>query len=107
MKILHINCNYVSTALHRCMIEHLDVDDIHSVVFAPISTKTELKTFQPKENEIVSSCFSKKDRVLFFYKQKKIKKALLKKIKGIEDFDYIHAYTLLTDGNMAYRIGKK
>lgn len=104
MKVLHINCNYVGTKLHRIMIKHLDKTGIDNFVFAPVYS-------MPKGNEenkrtVISKCFKKYDRIFFDYKSKKIRKALLMNY-DISTFDLIHAYTLFTDGNVAYELKKK
>ena len=104
MKILHINCNYVGTRLHKIMIKHLDKTGIDNFVFAPVYNL-------PKENEenkkvVVSKCFKKYDRIFFDYKSKKIRRALLMNY-DISEFNLIHAYTLFTDGNVAYELKKK
>ncbi len=105
MRILHINCNYAGTALHRTMIRHLDCDDVSSEVFCPVYRIPD--HFQPEQNETVSVCFKKWDRILYFYKQKKIYGAVKKNIEGLNRFDVIHAYTLMTDGNIAYHLSKE
>ena len=105
MKILHINCNYLGTTLHQCMIEHLDHLDVDNTVFVP-TYNPENTTIDPNDNVIVSKCFSKWDRIFFYYKQKKIQKALINEI-SINNYDLIHAYTLFTDGNCAYKLSKK
>ncbi len=104
MKVLHINCNYVETKLHRIMIKHLEKIGIDNFVFAPVYNL-------PEENEenrkvVISKCFKKYDRIFFDYKSKKIRKALLRNY-DIGKFDLIHAYTLFTDGNVVYKLKKK
>lgn len=105
MNVLHINCNYMSTALHQTMIEHLNKQGINSKIFAPIYDEKR-NVIQPNENVIVSKCFKKADRYNFYYKQSKIRKSLEKSI-SVADYDCIHAYTLFTDGNTAYELSKK
>ncbi len=105
MNVLHINCNYMSTALHQTMIEHLDKQGINSKIFAPIYDENR-NVIRPNKNVIVSKCFKKMDRYAFYYKQSKIRKSLEKSI-NLDDYDCIHAYTLFTDGNTAYELSKK
>lgn len=105
MNVLHINCNYMSTALHQTMIEHLNMQGVNSKIFAPIYSEGR-SVIQPNKNVIVSKCFKKIDRYVFYLKQSKIRKSLEKNIK-VENFDCIHAYTLFTDGNTAYELSKK
>ena len=105
MKVLHVNCNYLGTALHQCMVEHLDLLGVENTVFAP-TYSPENTVITPNKNVIVSKCFRKWDRVFFFLKQKKIQKALECAVP-VGEFDLLHAYTLFTDGNCAYKMHKK
>lgn len=108
MKVLHINCNYVGTSLHRTMISHLDeVGGINNTVFAPICDENEIQKFRPKNNEVVVKCFNKWDRISFYYKQKKIIRCAEETCNSSDRFDILHAYTLFTDGNCAYSLSKK
>ena len=105
MKVLHINCNYLGTALHQCMVEHLDRLGVDSTVFVP-TYNAENSVITPNKNVTVSKCFKKWDRLSFYYKQNKIQKALQSSLV-VDSFDMIHAYTLFTDGNCAYEMSKK
>ena len=108
MKILHINCNYITTRLHQTMIEHLEEKtDVDNLVFVPTYDKNR-SVINPNNNVIISECFKKNDRFFFFYKQRKIINSL-KKCVDIDDehIDLIHAYTLFSDGNVAYSIYKE
>ena len=105
MKVLHINCNYMSTALHQTMVAHLDTQGVESTVFAPVYSLGN-SIITPRENVVACECFYKWDRTCFYHKQKKIQRALEAKI-CVKEFDLIHAYTLFTDGNSAYELSKK
>lgn len=105
LKVLHINCNYVGTTLHQLMIETMDQKGIENEVFVPIYDKN-MAVIKPNENVTVSECFSKWDRLVFDYKQRKIIRAIEENY-NIADFDLIHAYTLFTDGNVARNLSKK
>ena len=105
MRILHINCNYIGTTLHQLMVENLDALGYENQVFVPTYDKGET-VIVPNKNVIISECFKKWDRLVFDYKQAKIKKSLIDKVK-VDMFDCIHAYTLFTDGNCARNISKK
>jgi len=105
MKILHINCNYLTTALHQTMMEHLEKKGGEHMVFAP-TYSLERAVITPRKNVIARSCFRRRDRVLFHYKQSKIRKCLEKNIK-VSDYDCIHAYTVFTDGNLARVLSRK
>lgn len=105
MKVLHINCNYLTTVLHQTMVEHLDAEGAESTVFAPTYDASRA-VIKPNSNVVVSECFKKWDRVWFGNKQRKIISSADSKL-DVSDFDCIHAYTLYTDGNCAMKLSKK
>lgn len=105
MKILHINCNYLTTALHQTMVEHLDAIGVQGTVIAP-TYNVKNCVIVPNENVLPAECFRKNDRFLFRYKQAKIIRAVEKLVQP-KDYDIIHAYTLFTDGNSAYELSKR
>lgn len=105
MKVLHINCNYLGTTLHQLMIEELSRNGYDNKVYSPVY-RGGLAVIKPNENVVVSECFKKRDRIVFDYKQCKIKRDLQKKI-DVSAFDLIHAYTVFTDGNCARKMSKK
>lgn len=104
MRILHINCNYVGTTLHQRMIEALDALGYRNQVFVPTYDK-KTAVIVPNENVCFCECFKKWDRLVFDYKQRKIRNALQANIEA-GNFDLIHAYTLFTDGNCARRLSR-
>jgi glycosyltransferase involved in cell wall biosynthesis len=87
------------------MNESLEEIGYENSVFVPTYNRN-LSVIIPKENVCVCECFRKWDRLLFDYKQKKIRNALEKQFV-VQDFDLIHAYTLFSDGNCARRLFKK
>lgn len=103
IKVLHINYNFVGTALHETMVQHLDPLVGRNAVFAPTwrdvrkNYLTEVKTIK---------CFAKQDRAFFHLKQHRIIKALESTFQ-VRDFNILHAYTLFTDGNCAYKMHEK
>lgn len=105
MKVLHINGNYLTTALHQTMIEHLDKTGTDSTVIAPTysANNTVIKL---NENAIAAVCFRKNDRFFFRHKQRKIINYISQKVQ-VQDYQLIHAYTLFTDGNAAYELSKR
>ena len=105
MKVLHINCNYLTTALHQTMIEKLEAIGVISDVFAP-TYNAKMKVIIPNRNVYVAECFEKWDRLLFDYKQLKIYTVVDKHYK-VQEYNCIHAYTLFTDGNIAMKLSKK
>lgn len=105
IKVLHINRNYITSALHQVMINHFDSSRINNTVFAPTDNK-DLSIVSIDEKVIVAECFKKIDRLLFDLKQYKIMRAL-SQLVNVKDFDLIHAYTLFTDGNTAMKLSLK
>ena len=101
MRILHINRNYLTSVMHQEMIEALDCLGCKNTVFVP-TTKDAVARIAPNANVQVSACFCHFDRFFFHLKQLKILNALKKSNKK-ERFDIIHAYTLFTDGGVAYK----
>lgn len=104
-KVLHINCNYIGTTLHQLMIENLTDIGYENTVFCPTYNK-DLAVIKPNPNVCVCECFKKWDRLIFDYKQRKIRKSLQQNI-NVSDFDLIHAYTLFTDGNCVEKLSEK
>lgn len=106
MKVLHINCNYAGTALHRNMITQLNALEIESCVYVPVYDAKGVSVDTPGARVILSECFRKRDRYVFDYKQHKIITDLKSKI-DVKEFDCIHAYTLFTDGNTARELSRE
>ncbi len=105
MKIFHINCNYLATTLHQCLIEHLEAVGVENRVFVPIYPGFARK-IRPLDQVHVSECFQKRDRFLFFVKQNKLLRAA-KAVFSADHFDCIHAHTLFTDGVCARRLSRE
>lgn len=104
MKILHINSNYDRTTLHQAMMNELDKLCDNSV-FVP-THDVACGVVDVGRNVCVCPCFRKQDRFLFSYKQRKILRAVQAHCR-VEAYDLLHAYTLFTDGNVAYQLHKK
>lgn len=105
MKVLHVNINYLGTALHQTMIQALDRQGVKSQVFAPTADRKKA-VIELRENVVAAECFTRLDRWNYFLKQKKILGALLEHIRP-EDFDCAHAYTLFSDGNVALQLKRR
>lgn len=105
MRVFHINCNYLTTALHQTMVEKLSELGIKSNVFAP-TYNINLAVIKPNNNVFVEECFRKWDRVSYFHKQRHIIKSAEKRFQE-EERDLLHAYTLFTDGNVARTLSRK
>ena len=83
---------------------HLKEDDIKNTVFAPIRNNLDVKQ-SDDDNVYVKKCFNNADRLNYHHKQKKIYTEL-KKTLSLSDFDLVHAYTVFTDGGIAYKLKK-
>lgn len=105
MRILHINCNYILSSLHQCLIERLNNEGVENDVFVATYDKKR-SIVNTKEYVKVEECFEKWDRICFDYKQSKILKCI-KNTYNINNFDCIHAYTLFTDGNSAMKLSQQ
>lgn len=104
-KVLHINSNYGYSALHGQMIEGLAQLGIENTIFFPMQEGITLP--EEKTGECLAiPCFTKWDKFSFYLKQKKISKALENAV-NVAEYGLIHAYTLFTDGNLAYTLSKK
>ncbi len=105
IRVLHVNCNYIGTKLHRVMLSNFD-DSIRSFVYCPAFYNCEdMEQFEPEENVLAIECFRYNDRYFFDWKQHKILRTAKKNIP-VHDFDVIHAHTLFTDGNCAMRLSR-
>lgn len=105
MKVLHININYVGTPLHKNMVTALEKMGVKNTVFAP-TCKNVGEVVAESYQVIVSRCYRYWDGLSFLYKQGKIFDAIEQAV-AIEDFDLIHAHTVSSDGNVAYRLHRK
>ena len=103
MKVLHINCNYTNSALHRTMLRHLNANGGEHRVFIPTDGGI---PFECEENEIEARCFTRLDRYIYFKKQAQIM-AAAERAYDVGSFDCLHAYTVFTDGNCAMRLAEK
>src|SRR5699024_3580015 len=104
MKVLHINSNYFYTKLHKELITYLDKVS-ENTVFSPMIENP--KNIKVKDDSVIApSCFNKFDRLMFYNKQRKIIKSMTDNIDVVKH-NLVHAHTLFTDGNVAYKIYKK
>lgn len=102
MKILHINCNFFTNPLHEVMRQVMKKRGLDVTMYVP----TQKEYTVDAENVVVRKCFKKNHRFLYFVKQNLIMKALKNAINP-KDFDCVHAFTVFTDGNVAYRLKKE
>ena len=104
-KILHLNSNYGYSALHGQMIDALEQLDVENTIFFPFQKGMALSS-ERQGKSLAIPCFTKWDRYSFYWKQKKLRKALERNVK-VSAYGLLHAYTLFTDGNLAYTLSKK
>ena len=105
MRILHINTNYPYNVLHRNMIKAMPAGEAEHFVFAPVRKGSEpLPDTTP--NVYSPVCYTVADRFLYFNKRRKLYHTL-EKLLDLRSFGLLHAYTLFTDGDIAYRVHKK
>lgn len=105
MRILHINTNYPYNVLHRNMIKAMPAGEAEHFVFAPVRKGSEpLPDTTP--NVYSPVCYTVADRFLYFNKRRKLYPTL-EKLLDLRSFGLLRAYTLFTDGDIAYCIHKK
>ena len=107
MNILHINSNYLTSKLHENLIDRVESDEIHNTIFMPIKEEIKDRFLYESKHEVHSPVtFNNRDKFIFTYKQNKIYKKL-KQTLDVSKYDLIHAHTLFTDGNIAYRLNNE
>lgn len=103
LKVLHINCNYLgSNEVHRTMISEFKKYGKNEYdVFVPVKKRFR---FKKEKNVFVTNCIGDFDKYFYYYKQRKICKAL--KCCGLDvgGYNCVHAFTLFTDGGVANKI---
>lgn len=104
MRILHINCNYISSNLHQILVEKLKDQDVESDVFVP-TYDVNRSVVDVKPYVKVVECFRKWDRLFYYKKQNKILNEA-RKTYSCDQYECIHAYTLFTDGNVAMNLSE-
>ena len=102
MKIVHINTNYVKNTLHQSMMDVMLGMGIESKVICP-TCDFKTSVVKPKDYVEICECFSKMDRVWYGNKQRKILSHIISNY-DLSGYDICHAYTLFTDGNVAYNL---
>ncbi len=105
MKVLHINTNFVNNALHQNMTDALNKCGTDSKVAVPTCAFKQ-SVIVPKDYVKICECFEKYDRFFYQNKQRKIISHIDKNF-DVASFDILHAYTVFTDGNVAYQFKKK
>ena len=107
MQVLHINSNYITSKLHENLLDHLENENIHNTVYMPIKEETQENFLYESKYEVYHPiAFKNIDKFIFTYKQRKIYQKLKQTVNPAQ-YDIIHAHTLFTDGNVAYRLNKE
>jgi len=105
MRILQIANDYLNTNLYNELFDALSKVKTENHVYIPVNVEL-VKKIKIYNNTIISPCFTKIDRFLFFTKQKKMFRDVTQKL-AINEFDVIHAHTLFSGGYLAYQLNKK
>lgn len=107
IKVLHINSNYLTSKLHENLLDCLESEKMHNTVFMPIKKeKKEEFLYESKHEVYHPKTFTNIDKFFFVWKQAKIFNKLKKTIDP-SCHNIVHAHTLFTDGNVAYRLYKQ
>lgn len=106
MNILHINSYYLDSLFYKNMYECQIQKQLNISVYVPISKNKKIKEFDYGNYTTISKNHNKYDRLLFYYKHKKILNDIQNKYT-IEDFDIIHTHSLFSNGYIAYKLHQK
>ncbi len=108
--LFHINSYYITSALHKELASKLDERSIQQLIYVPVASKTDTNINLPenwKSSEVVyRHCFGKFDRYIWPLKMTKIWHNL-QDVFVPGSFGLIHAHSLITNGLIAHRAGKK
>ncbi len=105
MNILHICSYYLGTKLYQNYIDILERKGVNNKAYVPVTHDAQA-SFELNSYVDVSHCLSKYDRVLFHYKHNTILRDFYSKYNP-NDFDFIHAHSLFSNGYLAWRIYEK
>ena len=108
MNILHISNDFSFTPVHANLYKELDALGVKQTVFNPmrLSQKDAVgrNEFSAKNTQFVYAPIVKSfHKYVYHIKRATVYRTLVKKIK-INQFNLVHATTLLTDGGLAYKL---
>lgn len=103
MRILHIAPDYPNSKLYRQLISSLEGVDCHNKVYVQSMDAQLNQTFPVY---YLNKDFGLADRLLFFRKQRIIKKDIISR-KLVDDIDIIHAHNLFSAGYNAMKLKRK
>jgi L-malate glycosyltransferase len=111
MKVLHICAYYIGNSLYKSLISELSRKSLDQSVYIPIRKKEHLDKNIITDNKDITFHYSNilniSDRLFYSKKIEKLFKDIERKIIHCENFDIIHAYTLFSDGGIAYKLKEK
>jgi len=88
-------------------MDFLEKDNRKNTVFMPIKPgKQDEFLYESKYDVHFPESFNNKDKYIFTLKQLKIMNSLMNTINP-KNYDVVHAHTLFTDGNVAYKLNKE
>lgn len=106
MKVLHINTNYEVSSIYPNMLYELNlVTNEKGRLYYPVYQKKIIKD-KNRDDVDVSKCLNKYDRLFFFKRNKKLYEDITE-LYSLNKFDVIFAYSLFSNGYLAYNIKKK
>lgn len=111
MKLLNININYINndkTAFFDILPNRLIKHNIISTIFAPTRfnfSGRSINGYNFSDMVVPVKCYNQIDRFFYHFKQRKILNALQENIR-LEDKSCVNAYTLFSDGGIAYKLKK-
>lgn len=105
MKILQISNDYYSTKLYRILFEKLLKLGVGNDIYVFASYKHENK--EKEEHVVFQKCYFEFMRAIYPLKQWLIFKNFCKNFKDIYKYNLVHAHTIFSNGDIAYKIYKK
>lgn len=109
MQVLQISCGYVFSKVYFNLFNAISNNGASQVVYGPIRKDEYMfngRFTTEKYDTVCPNILRKWYKFTYHFKQYVMFRDLLKRIK-VEDFDIIHAHTLLTDGGLAYKLKRK
>lgn len=111
-KVLHVCGDYANQSIYNNLITSIDDRQIEQLVYVPVRAESQLNKNVNPNLKSTSFFFIKNlvkiDRILFKKKLSKLVKDLQNHLTHkINDFDFIHAHFLFSDGGVAYELFKK
>ncbi|RIL71870.1 hypothetical protein BUY37_12640, partial [Staphylococcus cohnii] len=105
MKVLHINSNFLYTAIYENLLDNLN-NDVENVIFNPVKEKNNPKV-DTKYEIYKPSNIKKTDSIFTFSRMKRSLKYIEKNINIKQDNLIVHAHSMTNDGLLAYKMFKK